>query len=184
MNRLTPELTLISGLQVAPNVVESQELDFNLARRSAVVINSIHSSLVEATVSQAPSQLNDRCAQEIDRDPDNADVFNGGAFIGDIVNIDTSRIFRHNYAFASIAVVVGTDAGAGLMTPLASHLHADFRMLPIEQRPISITNLSHHLRVDQAGALGTGLIEGQIIMTYIIVELTLQELGIINATRR
>ena len=183
MNRLTPELTLISGIQTASNTVDSQELDFNLARRSAVVINSIQGTLMAIHAVVTGSPVLDRACQEIDRDPDNTDVFNSGVALGDIVNIDSSRIFRHVYVNLISQVVVGVDGGAGMATEEVSILKSDFRMLPIEQRPISITNLSHHLRVDQAGVL-PGAVDGQIVMTYIIVELTLQELGIINATRR
>ncbi len=183
MIRLTPELTLIAGLQVVANTVESQELDFNLARRSAVVINSIQSTLFEILTVVTGSPTLDRAAQEIDRDPDNTDVFANGVAIGDVVNIDTSRVMRHDAVFFESQVVIGVDGGSAMTTEMASILKSDFRMLPLEQRPISITNLRHHLRVDQAG-VQEGLVEGQILMTYIIVELTLQELGIINATRR
>ncbi|KKL76097.1 hypothetical protein LCGC14_2048310 [marine sediment metagenome] len=183
MIRLTPELTLISGLQTASNTVDSQELEFNLARRSAVVINSIQSTLMELVTVVTGSPILDRACQEIDRDPDNTDVFNNGVALGDIVNIDSSRVFRHVAVNLTSQVVIGVDGGAGLTTEEVSILKADFRMLPLEQRPISITNLRHHLRVDQAGVLAAA-VDGQIVMTYIIVELTLQELGIINATRR
>ncbi|KKM65649.1 hypothetical protein LCGC14_1489120 [marine sediment metagenome] len=183
MNRLTPELTLIASLGVASNAVESQELDFNLARRSAVVINSIQSTLMEIIVAATGTPLLNRAVQEIDRDPDNTDVLGGGSALGDSLEIDSSRVMRHVAVAFSSQQVIGTDAGAGMTTPLVSILKSDFRMLPIEQRPISITNLSHHVRVDQAGVLA-GLVDGQIVMNYIIVELTLQELGIINATRR
>lgn len=180
MQRLTPELTLVSNLQVLPDTVESRELEFNLARRSGVVINFIQSQIFEVALSSATL---DRAAQEIDLDPDNTDVLAGGVSMGDFVEIDSSRIFRHNAIFVMTEAVVGVDGGAGHQTEWVQQLEMDFRQLEEVARPISITNLSHHLRYDQAGG-AANTIEGLIIMRYFIVELSLTELGIINAGRR
>ena len=182
MRRLTPELMLFSAINISADGVESVELTFNLARRSGVVVNSIHSELVEM-VHDLPGAVLDHLAQEVDLDPDNVDVLTGAAILPDIVVMDTSRLLRHNCTFLSSKSVVGTDGGAGLQTPACSRLDMDFRMLPLEQRPISITNLRHHLRYAVSGA-SNGLIVGLISLRYIIVELQLEELGIINASRR
>ncbi len=174
MIRLTKELQFVASLlQGGIAGVKTQELDFNLARRSGVVINSIESTILSTTPS---GDTTDEAVQEVDLDPDNVDVEGGSALLGDSLNSDTSRLIRHFYNFVSRITV--TEA----VTVGHSRIAVDFRMLPLDERPISITNLRHHLRFNNL--IGVGGIEGFIFLRYIIVELTLQELGIINAGRR
>ena len=182
MQRLTPELMLMSSINISADSVESAELTFNLARRSGVVIDSIHSEIVPM-VADLPLAVFDHLAQEVDMDPDNVDVLTGAAILPDNVVMDTSRLLRHDLSFLSVNDVVGVDGGYGLQTPMESRMVMDFRMLPIEQRPISITNLRHNFRMAVSGG-ANGLYVGLISLRYIIVELTLEELGVINASRR
>lgn len=182
MQRLTPELMLLSSFNISADGVESRELTFNLARRSGVVVNSIHSEIV-GFVADLPLAVFDALAQEVDMDPDNIDVLEGAVILPDNLVMDTSRLLRHDATFLSSNAVVGVDGGYGLQTPMESRMDMDFRMLPIEQRPISITNLRHNLR-DVVFGGANGLWVGLISLRYIIVELTLEELGVINASRR
>lgn len=173
MLRLTKELQLLSSRLVSADGVESQELTFNLARRSGVVINSIESFLYSTSLA---GDVTDEAVQEVDLDPDNIDVEGGSILIGDTLNMDTSRLLRHyyNYIHENGTVAMGTVG--------YSRIAVDFRMLPLDERPISITNLRHNLRF--ITTIGSGAVEGFIFLRYVIVELTLQELGIINAGRR
>lgn len=172
MIRLTNELVLLSSL-LASAAVDSQELTFNLARRSGVVINQIYSE-VNSLVGSGDTL--DDAAQEVDLDPDNVDVFGGATFLGDQLVMDTSRLMRHSHIYIS------RNGVAEAATPPVSRVIMEFRNLRLEERPISITNLRHHLR--HTRTIGSGAVEGHIIMRYIIVELTLLELGILNASRR
>lgn len=181
MDRLTPELMLISVFQLIATGTETRELTFNLARRSGVVINSIHSEINELLA--APLQILDTIIQEVDLDPDNILVLEGGGVLADSLVMDTSRLLHHQINFLSEDRVIGTDAGVSHQTPMRSEMVMDFRMLPLEQRPISITNLRHNANTIQRGA-SPGLSVCTIQLRYIIVELSLEELGIINASRR
>lgn len=171
MIRLTKELVAFGNLLVTTGV-ETQELDFNLARRSGVVINHIDSQIQEMV---GTGDILDECVQELDLDPDNTNIWQNGLG-ADITNMDTSRLLRHITTFAS------RDGTAEAIGDFSSHLSIDFRMLPIQERPLSITNLRHHLWNNQA--VGSGAIVGLLVIRYIIVELTLEELGIVNAGRR
>ncbi|KKL72563.1 hypothetical protein LCGC14_2083700, partial [marine sediment metagenome] len=94
------------------------------------------------------------------------------------LEMDTSRIFRHQGSITRSEVATGP----GSTTESVLLLTMDFRQLPLEDRPLSITNLRHNLRTVQT--IGSGLVAGLIVMKYLIVELTLEELGIVNAGRR
>ncbi len=173
MQRLTKELTLMSSLLVAATLVESQELDFNLARRSGVVINSID-SLIRPMVTSG--DVADEYAQEVDLDPDQNNLWQGTPLLGDDLDMDSSRLIRHEWTFIS-----RNGTAEAVSTP-CSIMQQDYRRLPLEERPLSITNLRHN-----AGLLrttGSGSYSGLFVIKYIIVELTLNELGIINAGRR
>ena len=147
MDRLTPELYAISSLSIAAAAaagLESRELDFNLARRSAVVINQIRGMLV--LLQDQTSGLDDVAAavQEVDLDPDNVDIQFGAGGLGimhDDVELDSSRVFRQVYSRS-------LDTAAGAVTNPGSHVQMDWTNLPMEQRPISITNMRHHLRMN------------------------------------
>ncbi|KKL76939.1 hypothetical protein LCGC14_2039930, partial [marine sediment metagenome] len=152
MQRLTPELTLFSSLQVLPGVTESQELDFNLARRSGVVINSI-SSQIHSQVIGDVTHL-DRMVQEIDLDPDNILILNDSVLLGDLLVIDSSRLIRHRADFTG---------ELGFSTNPNPQLEMDYRMLPPEQRPISITNLRHNAEYQQSGATAS-VMEGLFVI--------------------
>ncbi len=181
MQRLTKELQLMSGFTIAVAGVETRELDFNLARRSGVVINHIQSQLMQSGTIVATGAENSFAAQEIDLDPDNVDVWIANPFSGDVVEMDTSRLLRHQFGSAAAMAIVGVDGGAGVNTEMNGKLEVDFTNLPLEERPISITNLRHNIRITSVGANAW---QGLIVIRYVIVELTLQELGIINAGRR
>ncbi len=182
MEVLTKELMLMSFIQDSGAIVASQELTFNLARRSGVVINAITSQIMAGGIEVLEGFIHQSAVQEVDLDPDNIDVQQGSTAPTTSLIMDSSRVFRHQAIFQQLLEVIGVDAGGGLATELASELSHDFRVLPLNQRPISITNLRHHFRTTTAGT--PGIITGLIQVRYQIVELTLQELGIINAGRR
>ena len=91
------------------------------------------------------------------------------------VEYDSSRLLRH---------VVGTYAGGTLASALGSQtiIVKEWHGVPLEKRPISITAMRHHLGAD--AAVATHILVGQLQIYYHIVELSLEELGIINASRR
>ncbi|KKL75221.1 hypothetical protein LCGC14_2057050 [marine sediment metagenome] len=173
MNRLTKELTALSNLLVTAPGVESTVLDFNLARRSGVVINRIDSLM---NIDVAAGDITIDAAQEVDLDPDNTDVWTGAVLLADNLDMDSSRLIRHR--FQSIS----RNGTAEAVTYPQAWMWHDYTNLALEERPLSITNLRHHLRLVQT--IGSGDINGLVIVTYVIVELTLQELGIVNAGRR
>ncbi|KKL81202.1 hypothetical protein LCGC14_1997150 [marine sediment metagenome] len=182
MEVLTKELMLMSFLQGSGASADSAELTFNLARRSGVVVNQITSQIMVGTILAIEGSIQNTVAQEVDLDPDNIDVQEGNTTPADVVIMDSSRIFRHQAIFQQKFLEFGTNAGGGFGTEWVSRMDTDFRMLPLNQRPISITNLRHHYRRTTDGT--SGIITGLITLRYQIVELTLQELGIINAGRR
>jgi len=173
MIRLTPELTAMSGFTAAAAAAETRELDFNLARRSGIVINHIIGQLniVPIAVS-ADSQI----VQELDRSPDNATVWLGTP-IPDDVEYDSSRVFRQamlNYQ----NIVVATQGLSAYGNPI---LERDWSHLPMNERPISMTAMRHN--VLYSGTSG-GVYQALLIISYVIVELSLQEIGVLNASRR
>ena len=182
MIRLTRELVAMSFLQGSGAAVFSTELDFNLARRSGIIINHISSQIAVSTILVIEGHINNAVAQEVDLDPDNADVQEGSVSPASVTALDSSRVLRHQAVFQQLLEVIGTDGGGGLSTDWVDKLDIDFRMLPLQERPISITSLRHHMRLTTSGTSGT--ITGLVVIRYTIVELSLQELGIINAGRR
>ena len=173
MIRLTKELTAFSNLLVTAPGVESVELDFNLARRSGVVINRIDSQMRADVLA---GDITIQAAQELDLDPDNVDVWTGGVLLADDQDMDSSRLLRHNWE------AISRNGTAEAVTQPQGWLWQDYTNLPLEERPLSITNLRHHLRLVQL--IGSGDVNAMLTVKYIIVELTLQELGIVNAGRR
>lgn len=173
MIRLTKELQLLSARIVTTTGVDSQALEFNLARRSAVVINSIESTIYGQVLTGDDT---DEVVQEVDLDPDNTDIWGASVNLGDAVDMDSSRLLRHRFVYQS------RNGTAEALSEAVGYQIVDFRMLPMEERPISITNMRHHLRFIRS--IGSGAVEGYVFIRYLIVELSLQELGIINAGRR
>lgn len=172
MQRLTKELTLMSNLLQTSGAF-SRVLDFNLARRSGVVINSIYGEIHETVMA---GDVVTEGVQEIDLDPDNTDVWQGSIIPGSLQDMDQSRIFRQGFAYIS------RNGTAEATSEGISRHQEDWRALPLEERPLSITNLRHNLRVLQT--IGAGALTAIVLVRYIIVELSLNELGIINAGRR
>lgn len=176
MRRLTPQLFAVSTLDAAAvgaDVTATRELDFNLARRSAVVINKIigYISLMADTTTGFGDV--EGLVQEVDLDPDNDGVINGACFQTAVV-IDSSRVFRQHHSRS-------LDTAAGTVSQQDGSIVKDWTNLPIEQRPISITNLRHHLRCERIIACNY---YAEVDIDYFIMELELWELGIINAGRR
>jgi len=174
MNRLTPELWLISTFNGVSDTPESRELDFNLARRSAVIVNSIDGYMELTPDATSGFDITRRAIQEVDTDPDNTVLEFNGALAPDAVEIDSSRMFRQIFGGA-------WDTASGAIHSPNSILQKDWTLLPMEQRPISITNLRHH--INNIGTI-SNYYHVEIFMRYFIVELNLLELGIINASRR
>ena len=171
MIKLSPELYALSAFSAAAAALETRELDFNLSRRSGVVINSIVGTL--ELWSDDNATLNQYAVQELDLAPGNIDVWEGSAN-PDAVIYDSSRPFRQlTFAMCGIAVYLP-------LYHLDSQLVRDWTHLPLDERPVSITNMRHHIRV-------VGNVQGyhgQLHIAYHIVELSLMELGILNASRR
>lgn len=177
MQRITPVLHALSTFFTAPAQASSQtrELDFNLARRSGIVINQIYGSLALLSSTTTGFDANGVLIQELDLDPDNLLVWEQGLgpFPG-AVELDSSRVFRQHHGRS-------LDTAAGAVSQQDSTEFRDFTHLPEVERPISITNMRHHMELvsninDVAYA--------QLSINYFIVELSLLELGIINASRR
>lgn len=178
MDRLTPELWLHSqfagNAAVAPGSRLNRELDFNLARRSAVVINRVVGQMQIYTDVTSGHEILGTLIQELDTDPDNVLTEFGGVNIANDVEVDSSRPFRQ-------VQHLGIDTAAGAVTPRTTVLEKSWQALPMEQRPISITNLRHNVLAFEVISL---VFRAELNVDYFIVELSLMELGILNATRR
>ena len=175
MDRLTPELFLHSALHGDTPTDETRELDFNLARRSGVVVNRIVSQLWVHVDVLTGNEIDSIAQQEVDLDPDNLITEFVGAEEPDAVVIDSSRVLRHY-----IHTDRDTATGGGSQGNHAL-LIKDWTALPINERPISITNMRHHLL---SASTISNVYHGEINIDYIIVELSLREIGILNASRR
>lgn len=174
MIRLTPELFLHSAFDGDSDGAESRELDFNLARRTGVVINRIIGQVnCDPDTTTGFDVLRAIC-QEVDLDPDNTEIEFAGLMEPDAVVMDSSRVFRQMQHG-------NWDSAAGATEPLAHNLIKDWHNLPLQERPISITNLRHH--VEAVGTISCNY-HAEVAIDYVIVELTLEELGILNASRR
>lgn len=174
MERLTPNLWAYSSFNGDSNGVTSRELDFNMARRSAIIINRIISQMFLVYNTTTGHGVDSVMIQELDVDPDNTDVEFGGTPLPEDVVLDSSRCLRHvNHS--------DRDTAAGVESTVHSLLIKDFSSEDERKRPISITPLRHHLRNQSALA---HFYRGELNIDYFIVELTLEEIGIINASRR
>lgn len=177
MRLLTPELYCLSALQVTSTTtwaVVSRQLDFNLSRRTGIVFNQINSSFVVAHAGGAQYFL--AYCQEVDLDPDNVDVWQGSP-TPVAVDYDTSRLLRHceGGSMNEVTDLTWVDTPRQIMIK-------EWHAVPLERRPISITPVRHHLGCASVTA-GT-VVDGQLHIYYHIVELSLEELGILNASRR
>jgi len=176
MRLLTPELQCISALQVtaiAGVAVATRELDFNLSRRSGVLINQVVSSYI---LTLALGVAANTYAQELDLDPDNVTIWQNNS-TPDAVEYDSSRLVRH---VEGGTINVATD-NTFVDNP-RSILIKQWHDVPLERRPISITSMRHHLWM--GANLADSVLNGQLVIYYHIIELTLEELGILNASRR
>ncbi|GAI85759.1 unnamed protein product, partial [marine sediment metagenome] len=155
-------------------VNETRVLDFNLARRSAVVINRIIGQVEMHPDVTSGLELSACLINEVDLDPDNVEVEFANAENPDAVVVDSSRAFRqlHRHNF---------DTAAGLSHESIPLLKKDWHMIPVAERPISITNLRHTMMV--IAALSQ-VYHVEVEIDYFIVELSLVEIGILNASRR
>lgn len=177
MKILTPELWLysvISGSN-AGIVLETRELDLSLARRSAIVINQIEGFLHVGEYSTTGHNNPLAIVQEVDLDPDNVDVWLSAAFPLDDHEVDSSRCFRQSKIYNS-------DTATGMTEAADSQKVVDWRPNTLVDRPISTRNVRHHVQMDIIG--GNGTYQAEICVRYFIVELSLAELGYINASRR
>lgn len=177
MRILTPELWLysvISGSDVGA-VIETRELDLSLARRSAVVISQIEGFLHVGDYTTVGHNNPIAITQEVDLDPDNVDVWLGDVFGIDDAEIDSSRCFRQHKMY-------NADTAAGMTEAADSQKLVDWRPNTMQDRPISTRNIRHHVRTDPLG--GNCTYQAEICVRYFIVELTLNELGYISASRR
>lgn len=177
MDRLTPELHLHSsfdGDSTTTILNEFRALDFNLARRSAVVINSITGQIQHAPDTTTGFETGAVLIQELDLDPDNQELEFANNPNPQGVVIDSSRVFRQVYRNLA-------DTAAGLGHTPHSVLQKDWRHVPPNERPISLTNLTH---VMGHVAEISYTFWCEINIDYFIVELSLLEIGILNASRR
>jgi len=178
MRRLTPELYALSafdGTIAGGDTLETRELDFNLSRRSAIVINQITGQMNVGPAVAADHFTS--VVQELDLDPDNLDVWQGSP-TPDAIEYDSSRLYRQ-----IMAVIVSIVATSSLAVTQYGILEKDWHNVPIEMRPISITNLRHHVNA-VSGPASADSYHAELHIYYAIYELSLDELGIINASRR
>lgn len=174
MNRLTPNLWAYSAFASTTDGVESRELDFNLARRSGLIINRIIGQAFIQTNTTSGHGVAGIIINELDVDPDNTEVEFSGATAPDSAVLDSSRVFRQ-------VAHVERDTAAGVENSYHTVLQKDWSAEVEIKRPISITPLRHHFRYGfEIASFG----RAEIAIDYFIVELTLEELGIINASRR
>lgn len=175
MIRLTPELWLHSAFDGDTDAAETRELDLNLARRSGIVINRIVGQLNVGPDTTTGFDIIRAMVQEVDVDPDNVAIEFAGVMLPDGVVADSSRCFRQVYGPAA------WDTAAGPVNNPTTILVKDWSHMPMTERPISITSLRHHV---EAVATISNIFHAEVNIDYIIVELSLEELGIINASRR
>lgn len=174
MNRLTPNLWAFSAFAGASSLNETRELDFNLARRSAIIVNRVIGQLLEITTTTSGHGVAMGLTQEVDTDPDNLQIEFLNASEPDGVVLDSSRLFRQQMRF-------DRDTAAGVESHHHTSLQKDWTNEDELKRPISITSLRHNLKAE--GDIGFKY-WAEINIDYFIVELSLEELGIINASRR
>lgn len=177
MQILTPELFCHSAFNfdALADINETRELDFNLARRSAVLINKITGfMIIGADTTTGLEDPSIQAQQEVDLDPDNDDIWTEALPIEDY-EIDSSRIFMQicGGSFDTAAGAVSTTA----VTPSVE----DWTNQPYHERPVSTTNLRHHYRVEGTIAKNGYVL---VVIRYHVVELTLGELGYVSASRR
>lgn len=177
MKQLTPELWCHSamGIQNDAAELETVELDFGLARRSAIVINQIEGFIGIGFNTTSGLFDDSAVVQEIDLDPDNVDVWLSAAFNIQDYETDSSRVFRQRW-FAGF----DTAAGGG---PASSPMYktVSWYNVPLADRPITTRNIRHHY---EHANQDVSNVEVEVTIRYFIVELTLEELGYINASRR
>lgn len=176
MRRLTPELWAHSAFSGDTTLVETRILDFNLARRSGIVINRIVGQMFQNPDTLTGNEINAAVAQEVDVDPDNTTTeFLGVVLSPDAVVLDSSRVFRQVQHFSRDTATGGAMTGH-------TKLVKDWSHLPMNERPISITPLRHH--VNAATVSLSYVMHAEVNIDYYIVELDLDELGLLNASRR
>lgn len=177
MRQITPQLwaySVIAGSDVGA-VVETRELDFSLSRRAAIVINRIEGFLHVGEYTTVGHNNPAAILQELDLDPDNVDVWLGDVVGIDAYEIDSSRAYRQSKIY-------NTDTASGTVEASDSQKDVDWHAVPLVDRPISTRNLRHHVRTDPQG--GNVTYQAELCIRYFIVELSLAELGYINASRR
>jgi len=176
MRILTPELWCHSCMSADNDAaeLETREIDLALARRSAIVINAIE-GYIGCGIGVTSGLLDELAiVQELDLDPDNVDVWLSAARLLDDVEVDSSRVFRQRY-------VAHADTAAGTTLSPNSNKNVNWYHSPLNDRPITTRNLRHHY---EAVAVDVINIEVELTIRYFIVELSLEELGYINASRR
>lgn len=174
MDRLTPNLWAYSAFAGTAPTLETRELDFNLARRSAVIINRVIGQMFIQVQTTSGHGVALQLIQELDTDPDNIDIEFAGALLPDAVVLDSSRCFRQ-------VIHAERDTAAGVRNSYHTLLQKDWTNDLETKRPISITPLRHHISSDNDISMKC---TGEIAIDYFIVELSLIEIGIINASRR
>jgi len=161
---LTPELycrSQLTDIGIGSNIDAFAQLDFNLSRRTGILINEVIGEIgLLAQVAVGAGQI----LQQLDLDPDNEVV----EMPANTVITDSSRPFSQMMQYQVATTEVTT--------------HVKWRAMPMHERPISITNLVHEVQ----GGWGTrtDTFTAALSIYYQIVELTLAELGMLNASRR
>jgi len=163
---LTPELycrSQLTALGAGVNVDAFAELDFNLSR---ILINEVIGEIaLLADVAVGAGQI----LQQLDLDPDNEVV----EMPANTVITDSSRPFSQVMQYQVVTTEVSSHH---------SLLQVKWRAMPMHERPISITNLVHEVQGGWAARADT--FTCVLSIYYQIVELTLAELGMLNASRR
>ncbi|MBA7554138.1 hypothetical protein ES705_46750 [subsurface metagenome] len=166
---LTPELycrSQLTALGAGANVDAFAELDFNLSRRTGILINEVIGEIaLLADVAVGAGQI----LQQLDLDPDNEAV----EMPANTVITDSSRPFSQMMQYQVVTTEVTTHMS----------IHGlKWRAMPMHERPISITNLVHEVQGGWGARADT--FTAVLTLYYQIVELTLAELGMLNASRR
>lgn len=177
MRILTPELVAHSEADASISAgfqgQESRELDFDLSRRTAIIINGCEAQIYTCQLAEVECMV---VVNELDLDPDNTDIMGGAPATFEDV-IDSTRLLRQVAAIAD-------NTTNGLAHDVGGFQYRlDFTNRRIGERPITHSNIRHHIH---SFAGGTVTVEcfGFLTIRYQIVELTDAEMGLVAVLRR
>lgn len=151
----------------------STELDFNLARNAAIMINRITGFLYMGGGTLTGFDEEAACVQELDLDPDNTECIDPDP-LDAVTDLDSSRVFRQ-------IIFRHFDTATGSIQPFNTRHQLDWYDRPHIERPLSNTNLRHHVSTE--GDIVANVL-AEIQIAYQIVELSRDEVGGLYLNRR